>query len=63
LTRRIGDAWLTSLSTPMGRVPSVITPHTWSYLLNPEHAGARQVQIAEVIKERFDNRLFGFGSD
>lgn len=62
LTRRMGDAWLASLGTPLGRVPSVIAPHTWNYLLNPAHPDAKQVGIAEVIKERFDNRLFRFGS-
>jgi RES domain-containing protein len=62
LTRRIGDAWLASLETPLARVPSVIAPRTWNYLVNPLHAHAPQVQIAEVIKERFDNRLFRFGT-
>jgi RES domain-containing protein len=61
LTRRIGDAWLASLGTSLGRVPSVIAPHTWNYLLNPAHPDAKLVLIAEVIKERFDNRLFRFG--
>jgi RES domain-containing protein len=62
LTRRLGDAWLGSLETPMARVPSAIVPHTWNYLLNPLHPDAGKVQIAEVIRERFDNRLFGFGA-
>jgi RES domain-containing protein len=61
LTRRMGDAWLASLETPLARVPSVLAPQTWNYLLNPEHPDAKQVQVAEVIKERFDNRLFRFG--
>jgi RES domain-containing protein len=61
LTRSIGNAWLASLITAIARVPSVIAPHTWNYLLNPEHPDAAQVQIVEVIKERFDNRLFRFG--
>jgi len=61
LTRRMGDAWLASLETPLARVPSAIAPRTWNYLLNPEHPDAKQVQVAEVIKERFDNRLFRFG--
>jgi RES domain-containing protein len=61
-TRSIGDAWLASLETPLARVPSVIAPHTWNYLLNPEHPDAKKVQVAEVIRERFDNRLFRFGT-
>ena len=62
LTRRIGDAWLASLETPLARVPSVLAPQTWNYLLNPEHPDAKQVVVAEVIEEQFDNRLFRFGA-
>jgi RES domain-containing protein len=62
LTRRIGDAWLASQETPLARVPSAIAPQTWNYLLNPEHPDAKQVVVAEVIRERFDNRLFRFGA-
>jgi RES domain-containing protein len=61
ITQRIGDHWLASCETPLARVPSAIVPRTWNYLLNPGHPDANQVQIAEVIKERFDNRLFRFG--
>jgi len=61
-TRAIGDAWLASLETALARVPSAIAPQTWNYLLNPEHPEAKQVTVAEAIKERFDNRLFRFGS-
>jgi len=62
LTQRIGDAWLKSLKTPLARVPSVIAPQTWNYLLNPQHPEAKQVQVAEMIREQFDNRLFRFGA-
>jgi RES domain-containing protein len=61
-TRRLGDAWLASLETPLARVPSVIMPYTWNYLLNPVHPDARQLTIQEVLRERFDNRLFRFGA-
>jgi RES domain-containing protein len=62
LTRRMGDAWLVSLETPLARVPSVLAPQTWNYLLNPEHPDAKKIEVAEVIRERFDNRLFRFGA-
>jgi RES domain-containing protein len=61
LTRRLGDAWLAGRETALARVPSAIAPETWNYLLNPEHPDAKQIEIAAVIKERFDNRLFRFG--
>ena len=58
----MGDDWLAAQEAPLARVPSVIAPHTWNYLLNPEHPDAKQVQVAEVIRERFDNRLFRLGA-
>jgi RES domain-containing protein len=60
-TQSLGDAWLASLETPLARVPSAIVAHTWNYMLNPRHPDAKQVVIAEVIRERFDNRLLSFG--
>ena len=60
-TRNLGDTWLAERETPLARVPSVIAPQTWNYLLNPEHPDAKKIEIAEVIKEQFDNRLFRFG--
>jgi len=62
LTRKIGDAWLKSRETALARVPSVIAPFSWNYLLNPEHPDAKQVAVAEVVREEFDHRLFGFGA-
>lgn len=62
LTRRLGDAWLASKETSLARVPSAIAPQTWNYLLNPEHPDAKLVAVAEVIRERFDYRLFRFGA-
>jgi RES domain-containing protein len=61
-TRNVGDTWLASQETPLARVPSAIAPQTWNYLLNPEHPEAKQVVVAEVIRESFDNRLFRFGA-
>ncbi len=61
LTRRIGDEWLASGETALARVPSAILPRTWNVLLNPAHGEASKIEIVEVIRERFDNRLFRFG--
>ena len=61
-TRSIGDDWLASVETLLARVPSAIAPHTWNFMLNPEHPEAKQVQIAEATEERFDNRFFRFGA-
>jgi RES domain-containing protein len=60
--QKIGDAWLASMETSLARVPSAIMPSTWNYLLNPMHPDAPKVTIAEVIHERFDNRLLRLGT-
>jgi RES domain-containing protein len=62
LTREIGEVWLASRETALARVPSAIMPCTWNVLLNPEHPDAKKVEIAQVIKERFDNRLLRSGA-
>jgi len=62
LTRRLGDAWLKSRKTLIARVPSVIAPKTWNYLLNPEHPNSASAEIVSVIRERFDTRLRRFSS-
>lgn len=62
LTRKLGDAWLASLKTPLARVPSAVAPQTWNYLMNPEHPDAKKIEIAAVIRNQFDNRLFRFGA-
>lgn len=62
LTRDIGDQWLASFETPLARVPSVIAPQTWNFLLNPGHPDAGKVLISEIIRDSFDNRLFRFGT-
>jgi RES domain-containing protein len=62
ITQRIGTAWLVSGETPLARVPSAIMPRTSNYLLNPAHPDASSVVIHEIIRERFDDRLFRLGA-
>jgi RES domain-containing protein len=61
-TQQLGGDWLSSAASPLARVPSAIIPHTWNYILNPEHPDSKLARIASVIRERFDNRLFRFGT-
>lgn len=58
VTRPTGDLWLRSGRTPLLRVPSAITPHTWNWLLNPRHPDAANARIVDVINAPFDMRLF-----
>jgi RES domain-containing protein len=57
ITRRIGDAWLKSRRSALARVPSVILPETFNYLLNPLHPDAARISIAEVHPATLDSRL------
>lgn len=61
LTQELGEEWMEAGKTALARVPSAIMPRTWNWLLNPAHPEAARVEIREVIRERFDNRLFRLG--
>jgi len=59
LTRAWGNDWLARAETALARVPSVIVPQAWNWLLNPAHPGARQTAIAETWRHPWDERLRG----
>jgi RES domain-containing protein len=59
VTGTIGDAWLKTARGPLLQVPSAIVPAAFNWLLNPLHPDAAAVRIGEVIRARFDPRLFG----
>lgn len=56
-TRSVGDAWLTAGETLLLRVPSVVIPEEFNYLLNPEHPTFEELTIGEVESFSFDSRL------
>ena len=58
VTREIGDAWLEKSVSALMRVPSVIMPETYNWLLNPRHADAKKVTILHAEKHLYDSRLF-----
>ena len=55
--RQQGDAWLQSGATAIARVPSVVAPFAWNYLLNPAHPQAKQATIAGLSEHLYDPRL------
>lgn len=59
-TRALGDAWLREGSSALLRVPSAIVPDARNYLLNPAHADAARITIAEAQRAAFDPRLMVF---
>lgn len=59
LTASWGTAFLRSMAAPLARVPSVIAPEGWNYLLNPLHPDAAQVRVVRAGRWPWDARLFG----
>lgn len=56
-TQRIGDAWLAGAGSAILRVPSVIVPSEWNYLLNPAHGDFAKISIGPKQPVQFDPRL------
>ncbi|MGH7806050.1 MAG: RES family NAD+ phosphorylase [Candidatus Binatia bacterium] len=56
-TRAIGDRWLAESRSALLRVPSVLAPESFNYLLNPAHARARGVRVAAAFSYPLDPRL------
>ena len=58
VSRAFGNAWLKAGDKPALRVPSVITPGEWNYLLNPLHpAFSLRWVVSGPTAYAFDNRL------
>ncbi len=62
LTRNYGDQWLAEGSHPLFRVPSVIIPHGFNYILNPAHKDASSIKIVDVADYELDGRLTHFAA-
>ncbi|HEV3397596.1 MAG TPA: RES family NAD+ phosphorylase, partial [Xanthobacteraceae bacterium] len=58
-TRKLTRAWLSERRTALLRVPSVIVPAAYNYLLNPLHPEAAQIVVVARQTVQFDARLFG----
>jgi len=52
-----GQDWLRRAESAVLRVPSVITPRTFNYILNPQHEDMTHIQIIEIVPFVFDSRL------
>lgn len=53
----VGDARLDTLKSAVLRVPSVVVPAEWNYLLNPAHGDFGRIRIGPRKAARFDPRL------
>jgi len=57
-TKDIGTNWAKESSTAVLRVPSVLVPSSWNYLLNPSHNDFKKINISEPIPFVFDARMW-----
>jgi RES domain-containing protein len=57
-TRSLGDAWLTGRKSALLRVPSIPSPESWNYLLNPLHPEASVLKLDWARAITYDKRLF-----
>jgi RES domain-containing protein len=57
-TKVIGTDWAMREDSLLLRVPSVIVPKEWNYLLNPGHRAFRQLEIFPPVAFGFDERMW-----
>jgi RES domain-containing protein len=56
-TKAIGDDWVAELRSVVLKVPSVIVPEEFNYLLNPSHPDWHRIRIKDPLVYHFDPRL------
>ena len=56
-TRTIGDQWIKEQRSAVLRVPSIVVPDEYNYLLNPTHPDFAKIEIGKPIVYFFDPRL------
>ena len=57
-SQNIGDAWLASRKSALLVVPSIPSPESWNYLLNPLHPDASKLKLDWARAITYDKRLF-----
>lgn len=56
-TRDIGDKWIKEQRSAVLKVPSVVVPEEFNFLLNPAHPDFKKIEIGSPIVYHFDPRL------
>lgn len=57
-SQEFGDNWFSSNTNPVLKIPSVVVPIEYNYVLNPNHPDFKHIQITEREQESIDKRLF-----
>lgn len=56
-TKAIGDRWIKQRRSLVLKVPSVVIPEEFNYLINPAHPDFAKVEIGRPVIYHFDPRL------
>jgi RES domain-containing protein len=56
-TQKIGDQWVKDISSAILKVPSVIIPEEFNYILNPSHEDFKKIKYLGSEPFEFDPRL------
>lgn len=57
ICRSIGDKWIANNSSLLLKVPSVIIPDEFNFLMNPKHQDFSKVKIVKIEPFSFDGRI------
>jgi RES domain-containing protein len=58
MSRRYTTSWFAEQRSALLRVPSIVVPRSFNFLLNPLHPDAINVRIIAITRAEFDQRLF-----
>jgi RES domain-containing protein len=56
---KLGDKWLLARKKLLLKVPSVIIPSEFNFIINPLHEDMKKVKISTVEKLELDGRVAG----
>lgn len=56
-SQRIGDSWIQGQTSALLKVPSVVVPLEFNYLLNPAHPDIGKIDIGNPVPLPIDERL------
>ena len=57
VSRQVGDTWLREGQHLALRVPSVVVPHSYNYVINPEHPAFDEIEVEGAEELPVDPRL------
>ena len=56
-TKNFGDKWINEQRSVVLKVPSVVVPEEYNYLINPSHPDFKKIEIGSPVVYHFDPRL------